>query len=149
MEGLTIARKVPKAEAAKIAKEALDKVGLSDRYDYYPSQLSGGQQQRVGIARAIAVKPEVILFDEPTSALDPELIGEVLNVMKELAKEGVTMVVVTHEMSFAHDVANKVVFMEGGVVVEEGTPQQIFQAPKEERTSRFLHRINRDYDYSI
>ena len=149
MEGLTVARKVPKAEAAKIAKEALDKVGLSDRYDYYPSQLSGGQQQRVGIARAIAVKPEVILFDEPTSALDPELIGEVLNVMKELAKEGVTMVVVTHEMSFAHDVANKVVFMEGGVVVEEGTPQQIFQAPKEERTSRFLHRINRDYDYSI
>lgn len=149
MEGLTVARKVPKAEAEKRAKEALDKVGLSDRYDYYPSQLSGGQQQRVGIARAIAVKPEVILFDEPTSALDPELIGEVLNVMKALAKEGVTMVVVTHEMSFAHDVANKVVFMEGGVVVEEGTPQQIFQSPKEERTSQFLHRINRDYDYSI
>lgn len=149
MEGLTVARKVPKAEAEERAKEALDKVGLSDRYDYYPSQLSGGQQQRVGIARAIAVKPEVILFDEPTSALDPELIGEVLNVMKALAKEGVTMVVVTHEMSFAHDVANKVVFMEGGVVVEEGTPQQIFQSPKEERTSQFLHRINRDYDYSI
>lgn len=149
MEGLTVARKIPRDEAEKIAREALDKVGLSDRYDYYPAQLSGGQQQRVGIARAIAVKPEVILFDEPTSALDPELIGEVLYVMKELAREGVTMVVVTHEMSFAHDVANRVVFMEGGVVVEEGTPKQIFQSPKEERTSQFLHRIYRDYDYSI
>lgn len=149
MEGLTVARKVPRKEAEVIAKEALDKVGLADRYGYYPSQLSGGQQQRVGIARAVAVRPEVILFDEPTSALDPELIGEVLCVMKELAREGVTMVVVTHEMSFAHDVANRVVFMEGGVVVEEGTPRQIFQSPREERTSQFLHRVNRDYDYSI
>lgn len=148
-EGLIIARKVPKEEAIIRAKQALDKVGLSDRYHYYPSQLSGGQQQRVGIARAIAVNPDVLLFDEPTSALDPELIGEVLNVMKKLAKEGATMIVVTHEMSFAQEVANKVIFMDGGVVVEEGTPEQIFRAPKEERTSQFLHRIIRDYDYVI
>lgn len=146
MEGLVIARKVPKDEARKIAEEALDKVGLSDRYDYYPSQLSGGQQQRVGIARAIAVRPEIILFDEPTSALDPELIGDVLNVMKELANEGITMVVVTHEMSFARDVANKVVYMEGGVIVEEGTPEQIFSAPQKLQTARFLRRILRDQD---
>lgn len=149
-EGLIVARKVPKAEAVETAKKALDKVGLSDRYDFYPSQLSGGQQQRVGIARAIAVNPEVILFDEPTSALDPELVGEVLNVMKELAKEGATMIVVTHEMGFAQDVANRVVFMDGGVVVEEGTPKEIFRAPKDERTAQFLRRILReDYEYSI
>lgn len=149
-EGLIVARKVPKAEAVETAKKALDKVGLSDRYDFYPSQLSGGQQQRVGIARAIAVNPEVILFDEPTSALDPELVGEVLNVMKALAKEGATMIVVTHEMGFAQDVANRVVFMDGGVVVEEGTPKEIFRAPKDERTAQFLRRILReDYEYSI
>lgn len=149
MEGLVIARKVPKEEALIRAKQALDKVGLSDRYDYYPTQLSGGQQQRVGIARAIAVNPDILLFDEPTSALDPELIGEVLTVMKKLAKEGATMIVVTHEMSFAQKVANKIIFMDGGVVVEEGTPEQIFRAPKEERTSQFLHRIIHDYDYVI
>lgn len=148
-EGLVIGRKVPKKEAVEIAKKALDKVGLSERYDYYPSQLSGGQQQRVGIARAIAVNPDVLLFDEPTSALDPELIGEVLKVMKELAKEGATMVVVTHEMSFAQEVASRVIFMDGGVVVEEGSPKQIFRSPKEERTAQFLHRILRDYDYVI
>lgn len=148
-EGLIVARKVPKEEAIIRAKQALDKVGLSDRYDYYPSQLSGGQQQRVGIARAIAVNPDVLLFDEPTSALDPELIGEVLMVMKKLAKEGATMIVVTHEMSFAQEVANKIIFMDGGVVVEEGSAEQIFRAPKEERTSQFLHRIIRDYDYVI
>lgn len=148
-EGLIIARKVPKEEAILKAKQALDKVGLSDRYDYYPSQLSGGQQQRVGIARAIAVNPDILLFDEPTSALDPELIGEVLTVMKKLAKEGATMIVVTHEMSFAQEVASKIIFMDGGVVVEEGTPKQIFSTPKEERTSQFLHRILRDYDYVI
>jgi L-cystine transport system ATP-binding protein len=125
-------------------------VGLSDRCDYYPSQLSGGQQQRVGIARAIAVNPDVILFDEPTSALDPELVGEVLNVMKALAKNGATMVVVTHEMQFAREVATKVVFMDGGVIVEEGTPQEIFDHPKEERTIQFLRRILReDFEYSI
>ncbi len=149
-EGLIIGRKIPKKEAIETAKKALDKVGLSDRYDFYPSQLSGGQQQRVGIARAIAVNPEVILFDEPTSALDPELVGEVLTVMKNLAKEGATMIVVTHEMAFAQDVANRVVFMDGGVVVEEGSPKEIFTAPKDERTSQFLRRILRaDYDYSI
>ena len=148
-EGLIVARKVPKEKAIEIGKKALDKVGLSERYDYYPSQLSGGQQQRVGIARAIAVNPDIILFDEPTSALDPELIGEVLGVMKDLAKEGTTMIVVTHEMRFAQEVASKVVFMDGGVVVEEGTAKQIFTAPKEERTIQFLRRIINDYDYVI
>ena len=148
-EGLIIARKIRKQEAINIAKHALDKVGLSDKYDYYPSKLSGGQQQRVGIARAIAVNPEVILFDEPTSALDPELIGEILAVMKSLAREGITMIVVTHEMSFAQDVANHIVFMDGGVIVEEGPPDQIFKQPKEERTKQFLRRIINDYDYSI
>ncbi len=144
MLGLTVARKVPKAEAERIAKEMLERVGLGDRFDYYPSQLSGGQQQRVGIARAIALNPDVVLFDEPTSALDPELIGEVLGVMKGLAKDGITMIVVTHEMSFAHDVANHVVFMEGGVIVEEGTPEQIFDHPQNERTRQFLRRILRE-----
>lgn len=148
-EGLIIGRKIPKAEAQKIGREALDKVGLSDKYDSYPNQLSGGQQQRVGIARAIAVNPDVILFDEPTSALDPELIGEVLSVMKKLAKEGTTMVAVTHEMGFARDVANKVVFMDGGYVVEEGSPKDIFTKPKEERTQQFLKRIITDFDYNI
>jgi len=141
MIGLTVARKVPKDQAEKIAKEALDKVGLSEKYDHYPSQLSGGQQQRVGIARAVALNPDVILFDEPTSALDPELIGEVLNVMKQLAREGVTMIVVTHEMSFARDVASNVIFMDGGVIVEQGRPEEIFDNPKEERTKQFLKRI--------
>ena len=149
MEGLTVARKIPKAEAEEIAKKALDKVGLSDRYDYYPSQLSGGQQQRVGIARAVAVNPDIILFDEPTSALDPELIGEVLNVMKDLAAEGTTMIVVTHEMKFAQDVASKVIFMDGGVVVEEGSAEDIFRHPKEARTQQFLRRILPDFDYII
>lgn len=149
MEGLTTARKIPQKEAEEIAKRALDKVGLSEKYDSYPSQLSGGQQQRVGIARAVAVKPEIVLFDEPTSALDPELIGGVLEVMKELAQEGITMVVVTHEMRFAEEAASKVVFMDSGVVVEEGTPQEIFHHPKEERTQQFLRRILPDYDYVI
>lgn len=149
-EGLIIGRKVPKPEAITRGKQALDKVGLADRYDYYPSQLSGGQQQRVGIARAIAVNPDVILFDEPTSALDPELVGEVLNVMKSLAEEGATMIVVTHEMGFAQDVATRVVFMDGGVVVEEGEPREIFRAPKDERTAQFLRRVLREeYEYSI
>lgn len=148
-EGLIIGRKVPKKQAEETAKKALDKVGLSDKYDFYPSQLSGGQQQRVGIARAIAVNPDIILFDEPTSALDPELVGEVLKTMRELAKEGTTMIVVTHEMKFAQDVATKVVFMDGGVVVEEGSAEQIFTRPKEERTRQFLMRILPDFDYSI
>lgn len=149
-EGLIVARKVPKDEAVARAKEALDKVGLSDRYDFYPSQLSGGQQQRVGIARAIAVNPDVILFDEPTSALDPELVGEVLNVMKSLARDGATMIVVTHEMGFAQDVASKVVFMDEGIIVEQGGPKEIFRAPKDPRTAQFLRRILReDYEYNI
>lgn len=119
-EGLITARKFPKKDAENIAVAALDKVGLSDKYDAYPSRLSGGQQQRVAIARAIVLNPEVILFDEPTSALDPELVGETLSVIKKVAREGITMIVVTHEMSFAQDVANKVIFMDGGVVEQGG-----------------------------
>lgn len=149
-EGLIIGRKIPKEEAYKISREALDKVGLSDKYDSYPSQLSGGQQQRVGIARAVALNPDVILFDEPTSALDPELVGEVLEVMKGIAREGTTMIVVTHEMGFAKDVAKKVIFMDGGNIVEEGTPHDIFVTPKEERTRKFLRRVlPGEYDYEI
>ncbi|CAM5192422.1 Amino acid ABC transporter ATP-binding protein (PAAT family) OS=Ureibacillus acetophenoni OX=614649 GN=SAMN05877842_10130 PE=4 SV=1 [Ureibacillus acetophenoni] len=149
-EGLIIGRKIPKEEAYKISREALDKVGLSNKYDSYPSQLSGGQQQRVGIARAVALNPDVILFDEPTSALDPELVGEVLEVMKEIAREGTTMIVVTHEMGFAKDVAKKVIFMDGGNIVEEGTPHDIFVTPKEERTRKFLRRVlPGEYDYEI
>ena len=140
-EGLIIGRGMPKAEAVSIGKKMLDKVGLSERQDYYPSQLSGGQQQRVGIARALAVQPDVILFDEPTSALDPELVGEVLEVMKELAMAGMTMVVVTHEMDFARQVADRVLFMDQGIIVEEGTPQDIFESPQQERTQSFLRRI--------
>ena len=149
MEGLVIARKVPKEEAKKIAEDALKKVGLLEKKDFYPSQLSGGQQQRVGIARAIAYKPDVVLFDEPTSALDPELVGEVLSVIKALAKEGTTMIVVTHEMSFAEEAATQVVFMDGGVVVEKGTSREIFYSPKEERTKQFLKRVLRTDDYVI
>lgn len=141
MEGLVIARRMPKKEAEEISMKLLDKVGLKDKREFYPSQLSGGQQQRVGIARALALNPEVILFDEPTSALDPELVGEVLSVMRQVAEEGMTMIVVTHEMSFARDIATKVIFMEGGVVVEEGAPEDIFTNPKEGRTKQFLKRI--------
>lgn len=140
-EGLIVGRKMPKAEAEAIGRECLEKVGLGNRCGHYPSQLSGGQQQRVGIARAMAVNPEVILFDEPTSALDPELVGEVLNVMKRLAKEGTTMVCVTHEMGFAREVANRVIFMDNGRILEQGTPEDIFDHPKEERTKEFLKRI--------
>ena len=134
-EGLIVARKMHKA-----------KVGLSDRYDYYPSQLSGGQQQRVAIARAIATNPEIIFFDEPTSALDPELTGEVLSVMRDLANEGMTMLVVTHEMGFARTVSNKVIFMEDGVIVEQGSSKEFFENPKEERTKAFLRTIQGDMD---
>ncbi|RLL43899.1 amino acid ABC transporter ATP-binding protein [Oceanobacillus piezotolerans] len=149
-EGLIIGRKMTKEEANKIGKDALDKVGLFEKYDAYPGELSGGQQQRVGIARAVSLNPDIILFDEPTSALDPELVGEVLEVMKTIAKEGTTMLVVTHEMSFAKDVANRVIFMDGGVIVEEGPPNEFFQHPKEERTQRFLKRVlPEDYIYNI
>ena len=137
-EGLVIARKMPKGRAREIGMAALDKVGLSDRYDYYPDQLSGGQQQRVAIARAIATEPEIIYFDEPTSALDPELTIEVLEVMRKLAAEGRTMLVVTHEIRFARNVSTKVVFMEQGQVVEAGETRQIFENPKEARTREFL-----------
>ena len=149
LEGLIVARKVPKEEALKRAESALEKVGLLAYKDYYPSQLSGGQQQRIGIARAIAVKPEVILLDEPTSALDPELVGDVLDVLKQLAGEGVTMVVVTHEMGFARDVANHVIFMDGGRIVEENNPHDFFSRPQEERTKQFLARILSDATYSV
>ena len=137
-QGLITVRKMPKEEANKIGMEMLEKVGMADRADYYPSQLSGGQQQRVAIARALAPDPEIIYFDEPTSALDPELIGEVLNVMKDLAKEGRTMIVVTHEMSFARDVSNHTIFMENGVICEEGESKEFFRNPNKERTREFL-----------
>ncbi len=143
-EGLIVGRKMSKELAIEIGKKALDKVGLSDRYDYYPHQLSGGQQQRVGIARAIATDPEVILFDEPTSALDPELINEVLEVMKDLANEGMTMLVVTHEMNFARNVASHVIFMDQGMIIEENTPQEFFDHPKEERTRQFLYSLRHE-----
>ena len=149
LEGLIVARKIPKEEALQRAESALEKVGLLAYKDYYPTQLSGGQQQRIGIARAIAVKPDVILLDEPTSALDPEVVGDVLGVMKQLAQEGVTMVLVTHEMSFARDVANHVIFMDGGHIIEENEPHEFFNSPKEERTKQFLSRILSDATYSV
>ena len=149
MEGLVVARKAPKDLARELAEGALKKVGLADRMDFYPSQLSGGQQQRVGIARAVVTNPDVVLLDEPTSALDPELVGEVLAVLKELAKEGTTMIIVTHEMSFAEEVASQVVFMEGGVIVEQGSPKEIFNNPKEARTKQFLQRVCKRVEYNI
>ncbi|PAE17785.1 polar amino acid ABC transporter ATP-binding protein [Virgibacillus sp. 7505] len=141
MEGPVQVQKRDKQTVKAEAIELLDKVGLKDKKDLYPYQLSGGQQQRVGIARALAIKPELMLFDEPTSALDPELIGEVLRVMKDLANEGWTMVVVTHEIKFAQEIADEVIFIDGGVIVEQGPPAEVLSHPKEERTQRFLHRI--------
>lgn len=149
MEGLTQARGITQEEARETALSALQKVGLTDKKDAYPSELSGGQQQRVGIARAVVLNPEVILFDEPTSALDPELVGDVLKVIKEIAKEGITMIVVTHEMSFASDAANRVIFMDGGQVLEEGTPDEIFSRPKNERTRQFLDRVLPKWYFNI
>lgn len=141
MEGLVTVKKIKRDEAAERGRILLDRVGLSDKQDAYPSRLSGGQQQRVAIARALAMEPEVMLFDEPTSALDPELVGEVLSVMKELAQEGMTMLVVTHELKFARNVANKIVFMADGSIVEEASPQAFFEHPTQERTRRFLQQI--------
>lgn len=138
MEGLTTARKMPKDKAKEIALSMLDKVGMSDRINFYPDELSGGQQQRVAIARALAPNPDVILFDEPTSALDPELTYEVLDVIARLANEGIAMIIVTHEMEFARRISSRVIFMENGKIVEEGSPKQIFEAPKEDRTKEFL-----------
>ena len=140
-EGLIVARKMKRDEAEKLGREALDKVGMLDRADYYPSKLSGGQQQRVAIARAMVSDPGVIFFDEPTSALDPELTGEVLDVMKKLAENRTTMVVVTHEMEFARRVADRVIFMEGGLIVEEDGAEQFFTAPKTQRAAEFLRGI--------
>lgn len=134
-------KKKKKAEAIEQAEELLRKVGLYDKKDVYPITLSGGQQQRVAIARALAMEPKIMLFDEPTSALDPELVGDVLAVMTDLAKEGMTMIVVTHEMGFARDVADRVIFMDGGYIVEEGTPEKIFTAPENDRTKAFLSRV--------
>jgi polar amino acid transport system ATP-binding protein len=145
LENITLApvltRMKSKEQAKKSAMELLEKVGLAEKANAMPSTLSGGQQQRVAIARALAMEPKVLLFDEPTSALDPELVGDVLEVMKNLAREGMTMIVVTHEMGFARDVANRVVFMDNGTIVEEGAPDEIFTNPKEERTRAFLARI--------
>ena len=134
-------RKMKREEAKRVARELLDKVGLLDKQDVYPSSLSGGQKQRVAIARALAMNPEVMLFDEPTSALDPEMVGEVLQVMKDLAKDGMTMVVVTHEMGFAKEVCKRVIFMAEGKIVEEGAPDDIFTNPKHERTRNFLESV--------
>jgi cystine transport system ATP-binding protein len=141
IEGPVIVKRENKETAVKKASALLEKVGLGDKKNFYPFQLSGGQQQRVGIARALAMEPKVMLFDEPTSALDPELIGDVLNVMKDLAAEGMTMVVVTHEMRFAKEVADEVIFMDNGVIVERGAPSEVFDRPKEERTKRFLRKL--------
>ena len=139
MEGLVTARKIPVRQAEQTARTALEKVGLLDKADSFPHQLSGGQQQRAAIARALAVNPGIIYFDEPTSALDPELTGEILAVMKKLAEEGMTMVVVTHEMGFARNVSTKTVFMENGEVIESGNSKDVFENPKKERTREFLN----------
>ena len=136
-------KKIDKSAAEETAMALLEKVGLASKADAYPSMLSGGQQQRVAIARALAMSPKALLFDEPTSALDPELVGEVLDVMRKLADDGLTMVVVTHEMGFAHDVADRVIFMDGGYIVEQGTPDEVLRHPKEKRTREFLYRTLR------
>lgn len=145
LENLTIApikvKGISKAQAEKKAMELLDRVGLSNKSKAYPSSLSGGQKQRIAIARALAMEPDVMLFDEPTSALDPEMVGEVLNVMKDLAKEGMTMVVVTHEMGFAKEVGDRIIFMDNGNIVEQGTPEEIFSNPKNPRTIDFLSKV--------
>jgi ABC-type polar amino acid transport system ATPase subunit len=141
IEAPMIVKGMLRSDAERIAEDLLDRVGLADKRSSYPRELSGGQQQRVAIARALAMNPKIMLFDEPTSALDPELVGEVLVVMKNLALEGMTMVVVTHEMAFAREVADRVIFMDQGLIVEEGTPAQIFEAPTQERTQLFLKRI--------
>ena len=149
LEGLITARGVDRATAEKTADEVLEKVGMLHRKDFYPDQLSGGQQQRVAIARAIAFRPEVLLFDEPTSALDPELTREVLNTITQLAADGLTLVVVTHEMGFARNVSDRIIFMENGVVAEEAPAKEFFLHPKQEASKRFLRTVTGDYDYSI
>ena len=137
----TLVKKVSKEESKKTALKLLEMVGLSEKMDAYPDQLSGGQSQRVAIARALALEPDIMLFDEATSALDPEMVGDVLELMRKMAKEGMTMVVVTHEMGFAREVGDRVLFIDGGVIVEEGTPEEVFNAPKHERTKDFLSKV--------
>jgi L-cystine transport system ATP-binding protein len=149
MEGLLVVKKMKKDEARAKSLALLEKVGLADKADHYPSQLSGGQQQRVGIARALALDPEVILFDEPTSALDPELVGEVLDVIKTIAQEGVTMIIVTHELSFARDISTNVVFMEKGHIVEQGEPKQLFFQPQHQRTKEFIRNRIAEWSFEI
>ncbi|MCD9022082.1 amino acid ABC transporter ATP-binding protein [Cohnella silvisoli] len=144
IESLLIVKKMPREQAVQVGEQLLERVGLADKKDAFPSRLSGGQQQRVAIARALAMEPAIMLFDEPTSALDPELVGEVLDVMRQLAKEGMTMVVVTHEMKFARQVANRIVFMDGGSIVEEAEPAAFFREPQTERARRFLNQLS-DY----
>ncbi|WP_297427569.1 amino acid ABC transporter ATP-binding protein [Clostridium sp.] len=141
MEGLTQVKNMKKEEAREIAMKLLERVGMNEKADVYPAMISGGQKQRVAIARALAMNPKIMLFDEPTSALDPELVGEVLKVIKELAKEGMTMVIVTHEMGFAREVADKIIYMDKGKILEIGTPEEIFDDPQEERTQEFLSQI--------
>ena len=142
MDAPVSVQKQSKKEAEKEARRLLEKMGLGDKADVYPCQLSGGQQQRVAIARALALKPSILFFDEPTSALDPELTGEILKVIRELAEEKMTMVIVTHEMSFARDVADRVIFMDGGYIIEQGNPKEVIEHPKEERTRQFLARFS-------
>lgn len=142
MEALVVVKKMSKQEAKNIAKPLLARVGLGEKENAYPSQLSGGQQQRVAIARALAMEPKIMLFDEPTSALDPELVGEVLNVMKDLAEEGMTMVIVTHEMKFAKDVADRILFMADGVIVEDAEPNDFFEHPQTDRAQKFLRQVS-------
>ena len=148
MEGLLVVKKLPRKEAREIARVELAKVGMTEFESQYPSQISGGQQQRVAIARAIAMGPSILLLDEPTSALDPELSKEVLNTIKKVAKEGITMLIVTHEIDFARELSNRIVFMENGVIVEQGSPKQIFTNPQQERTKQFIQRLY-PVDYQI
>lgn len=149
MEGLIVAKKMKSSDARTISIDLLQKVGLAEKINDYPTQLSGGQQQRVGIARALALNPSVILFDEPTSALDPEMVGEVLSIIKKIAGDGITMVIVTHEIDFAREVANRVVFMADGVIVEQGSPEEVLIHPSHERTKQFLRRLVREPEYTI
>ena len=141
MEGLTVVQKKKKAEAKEIAELYLERVGMQNKYHFYPRQLSGGQKQRVGIARALALQPEIILLDEPTSALDPEMVGEVLDVIRKARENGYTMIIVSHEMNFVYEIADQVLFLDSGYIKEQGTPQEIFLSPKEERTRQFLSRV--------
>jgi ABC-type polar amino acid transport system ATPase subunit len=149
IEGLVVVKKLPVEEARSVGEDLLARVGLGDRMHYYPSKLSGGQQQRVAIARAMSMNPKVLLLDEPTSALDPELIGEVLSVIRQIAKAGQTMIIVSHEMNFIYDISDKVIFLDEGAVLERGTPREIFSSPQNERTRQFLSRVNLANDYTI